>query len=854
MSSESPSINEPHVELYEIIQRDCAFEQKAQAALELGEHYLGVDNAHLTRIDRDANFWQAIASTDPPNGDFPPGLTLDLESTYCRRTITRGSSIALHDVPTQGWEDDPAFEAHGLHCYHGTPITLGEDIYGTVCFVSESPRDEPFDESDTLFAELVARLLEHELKHERTEEELTLRANSISVLSRVLRHNLRNKMGIVRGRIRMLLDSLPEDSHSDFDEQLLANIDDIIALGDKARKLENVVSTQFDREPVSLESLLDHLTTVVETHDTDAKLTAEGATDITFEAMPSFELALTELVENSLTHAEDPSVVVRVEATPETVSLSVIDNGPGLPEQEQRVLNDGIETPLVHGSGLGLWMVHWIVTTHDGSIDTTVTDEGTTMTVTLPRVRTDPSSVHDQPVQALHHGRDQFEAVFEESFDAMLLVDDDRQIIHANEQATEVFGLSQSDLLGLPIDEFTADMFDLEEAWSGLQATGTHEGEFPVVRSDETERIIEYSATADIVPGQHLLIGRDITERRERERAFARSENLYRTLAENFQQGVVLVFDTDLRYQRAHGEGFEKLGLDPEAIEEKHISEVFDGETLETIRDLYEDTLDGDSGRLELQFSDRDYCLHSIPVRDETGEILAGIVKAEDITEYKDRIRELEEQNARLEEFASVVSHDLRNLLQMAGSWLELAREDGEAAHFDKVEHAHTRMEALIDDLLTVAREGEPVSDPSPVDLGELSNRCWQTVGTDDGILEVDTERTIWADSSRLQQLLENLFRNAVEHGGKGVTVTVGDLDDGFYVADDGPGIPEDDRDAVFDKGYSTSSEGTGFGLAVVREIAVAHGWDIRVTSSDANGARFEITNVDLGGSESVTK
>jgi PAS domain S-box-containing protein len=644
----------------------------------------------------------------------------------------------------------------------------------------------------------------------------------------------------------MLLNSIPDHSRPDFDETILKNIDQIIALGDKARKLEHVVSTQFDREPVALESLLSNITSTVEIGDTSTSLTIEGTTDITLKAMPSLEIALTELVENALTHTEDPSVVVRIETTPDTVTISVIDNGPGLPDQEQKVLSEGVETPLIHGSGLGLWMVNWIVTTHDGSIDTTVTDEGTTVTVTLPRMRADPSPIQDQPVQALQHGRDQFEAVFEESFDAMVLVNNDRVIIHANEHATKVFGLSQPELLGRSLDEFFGDTFDLEAVWPELQATGTHKGEFPIVRSDGTERVIEYSATADIVPDQHLLIGRDVTERRERERAFTRSENLYRTLAENFKQGAVLVFDTDLRYQRAHGEGFEKLGIDPADIEGEHINEIFDGETLKTIRELYEATLDDKSRRSEVRFADRDYCLHSIPAKDETGNIFAGIVTAQDITEYKQRIRDLEEQNARLEEFASVVSHDLLNPLQMAEGWLELARENSEEAHLNKVEHAHGRMQTLIDDLLTVAREGGPVSNPDPVDLGALSEQCWRTIETHDATLWSDTEHTIWADSSRLQQLLENLFRNAVEHGGEEVTITVGDLNNGFYVVDDGLGIPEDDRDEVFSKGHSTSSEGAGFGLAIVKEIVGAHGWEIHLTSSETGGARFEIKNMNL--------
>ncbi|MFD1643993.1 sensor histidine kinase [Halohasta litorea] len=101
---------------------------------------------------------------------------------------------------------------------------------------------------------------------------------------------------------------------------------------------------------------------------------------------------------------------------------------------------------------------------------------------------------------------------------------------------------------------------------------------------------------------------------------------------------------------------------------------------------------------------------------------------------------------------------------------------------------------------------------------------------------------TIEADDDRLGQLLENLFRNAIEHGGDEVTVTVGTMDDGFYVEDDGSGIPEDKRDSVFTAGYSTSEDGTGFGLSIVNQIAEAHGWDVGLTESKAGGARFDIT------------
>lgn len=159
---------------------------------------------------------------------------------------------------------------------------------------------------------------------------------------------------------------------------------------------------------------------------------------------------------------------------------------------------------------------------------------------------------------------------------------------------------------------------------------------------------------------------------------------------------------------------------------------------------------------------------------------------------------------------------------------------------------------ALLDDLLTLAREGDEVADREPVELGGFIVECWNTVGTGDATLDVDIERTISADESRLQQVFENLFRNAAEHGGPDVTVVVGELSNGFYVEDDGPGIPPEGRRDIFEAGYSTSDAGTGFGLSIVREIIGAHGWDIRMTEGDSGGARFEITGVDFVTEEST--
>lgn len=233
------------------------------------------------------------------------------------------------------------------------------------------------------------------------------------------------------------------------------------------------------------------------------------------------------------------------------------------------------------------------------------------------------------------------------------------------------------------------------------------------------------------------------------------------------------------------------------------------------------------------------------------GEILAGnIATALEQVDQTERLREreaeLSRQNERLEEFASVVSHDLRNPLNVASGRLGLLAEECDSEHVEHIEQAHTRMGALIDDLLALARQGNRVSDTESVDLDELVRTCWLNVATADATIEANVVRSFDADRSRLQQLLENLFRNAVDHAGEDVTVTVGELPDGFYVEDDGDGIPENEREEVFRTGYSPTEGGTGFGLSIVRQVAEAHGWEITATESSSGGTRFEITGVEF--------
>ena len=254
---------------------------------------------------------------------------------------------------------------------------------------------------------------------------------------------------------------------------------------------------------------------------------------------------------------------------------------------------------------------------------------------------------------------------------------------------------------------------------------------------------------------------------------------------------------------------------------------------------------DGETRREEVQLGDRFYQTIFVRVDINTERNTFQLI-ARDVTERTERERELKRQNDRLDQFASTVSHDLRNPLDIAQVNRSVLEEEFDEVppELEQIDESHRRMADLIDDLLTLAKQGATIEETQPTDVGAAAEDVWPYVNAPEAELVIETDGEIEADTSRLQELLTNLLQNAVDHGDAG-KVRVGTTADGFFVADDGAGIPAEERDDVFETGFSTAEDGTGFGLAIVREIADAHGWTITVTASEDGGARFDITGVE---------
>lgn len=249
------------------------------------------------------------------------------------------------------------------------------------------------------------------------------------------------------------------------------------------------------------------------------------------------------------------------------------------------------------------------------------------------------------------------------------------------------------------------------------------------------------------------------------------------------------------------------------------------------------------------------YQLSISPVDSEVADDLE-LVFLHDVTDQQRQQRELERENEQLDQFASFISHDLRNPLDVAIGRTtvigELVDDPQIEEHLEEIKASHARMIRIIQDVLTLARQGQSIDDKSEVQLSLVAQDAWSHVETNGAEIEIATDQTVLADQNRLGQVFENLFRNSIEHGtgddADGVQIRVGELsdEDGFYVADDGLGIEPEARNQVLEAGYSDEEDGTGLGLAIVSNIAEAHSWDISVTESESGGARFDFVDVDV--------
>lgn len=225
-----------------------------------------------------------------------------------------------------------------------------------------------------------------------------------------------------------------------------------------------------------------------------------------------------------------------------------------------------------------------------------------------------------------------------------------------------------------------------------------------------------------------------------------------------------------------------------------------------------------------------------------THGIRGHVLTFTDITESKQQRLKLQRQNDRLDEFASVVSHDLRSPMTYALGYTNKIADDYDEApeKVEKVKEQIYRMEEITDDVLELARSGQDIDDLQELKPTTVAESAWESVEAPEISLTTEGEESVMADPSRLRQLFENLFRNVDDHT-EAESIRVGFDGNVLTIEDDGEGIPSTSRDDVFEEGKTSDEGGTGLGLSIVKKIVDAHGWDVEIEDSTDGGARFVI-------------
>ena len=451
----------------------------------------------------------------------------------------------------------------------------------------------------------------------------------------------------------------------------------------------------------------------------------------------------------------------------------------------------------------------------------------------------------------------------EESSDIPTIIDPDGEITYVSPSVRDTLGYEPEDLIGQIGYEFqdpdtrTPVAEAIEKIQSDPESTQTVETRFR--HADGSWVWIEstlQNRIEDTDIGGILVNSRDISDRKRQERQYRNLAEEYRTLLESVEDAIFFITvesaesEYVFRFERLNQSYEDQTGITTEEVRNKTPTEVFGDELGTELQANYHRCV---RARKPIRYKEevpvktgsRFWQTNLAPVIN--GEVTQIIGITRDVTEQVERERQLQSQKEQLNEFASVVSHDLRNPLNIAQGRAELLSVECESEHLNPVIRSLDRIEEIILDTLTLARQGQVVSEQESIELINIVGACWKTVSTAEATIEIEDKITINGDRSRLQHIFENLFRNAIEHGGTNIIVRVGKINQhGLYVEDTGPGIPEDARKTVFEAGHTSATGGTGFGLTIVKRIAEAHGWKVEIVEGMDGGARFEFTNIDI--------
>lgn len=884
---------------------------KIDQLLALGCERLGLENGHLVMINEEINRHEVVSVFG--SEVVREGVT-ELSETYCRKTIESDGMLDVYHAGEQGWAGDTAYEAFGLECYIGGKLTGEGQLFGTLCFVDPDPR-EPFTPNEKAFFDLLVQWFSQMLERRRRlnqadvifdhvqdaiflidvadEETFTISSvnqayedltgySSTDLQGETPRYLLGGEQGAeVEARFR---ECVEKREPIEYDEQL--------TLGDSKKYLHTRLAPVVEDSRVV--QLIGAARDITGQREHQQELEAERRfisqamntlNDVFYVVGPDFQLQ----------RWNERVMEVTGYAGTDIEAMNALEF---FPEYEQERITESIETTLETGAD----HIAADIQVSNGSripyefVSRRLTDsEGEIMGIAgIGRdisERKEREREYEQVVELLRHTEQIADVGGWE-------IDPETQDVFWSEHLFEMLEWEDDEepplenALDLYVEEDRPRVANAIE--DALAAGESFAVEARLQRPNGEIRWFDIRGGPTMEDGEVVTLRgavHDITAQKRRERVLREIHDIISNRHQSFEEQIQTLLELgrrelDTEYgtlSEIRGEEyiFEFVDADDDSIQPGDVAPV-SATNCEIVASTEQTLVIGDIERDAPEETDRagftdwgiscyigapvfvedavygTFCFYGTEARSDQFsewettlvELMSNWVSHE--LQRRETNERLQKQNEQLEQFASVVSHDLRNPLNVVEGRLELAKEECDSEHLDQMDIAIHRMDGIIEDVLGLAREGRDIGSMERVEIQNAVESAWNLVAdnAEKAELRYATDEnhlpTVRADYDRLCQLMENLLRNAVEHGGEDITVTVGTLGGGFYVEDDGPGIPEEERITVFEAGYSTKEGGTGFGLSIVKQVAEAHGWELRVTESSNGGTRFEITGMEL--------
>ncbi len=432
----------------------------------------------------------------------------------------------------------------------------------------------------------------------------------------------------------------------------------------------------------------------------------------------------------------------------------------------------------------------------------------------------------------------------ENSISGFALTDLEGYLEFTNSKLSDMFGYEEGEMIGEPVTKFVVNEKHLKkvlesvgkDGWQGEMAVERKDGsKFKILSNisplkDEKDRHIGYANTVI-----------DITQRKEKQKELSETFNAI--------QEIAFLLDEDHNILLANDKAEEFFGKSKEELENWKCYELAHGTDKPVKGCPLEDTLESEEAE-ELEFYDEDsekyFLARTYPINRGRNKKRRYVHQVIDITDRK----KAEER----EEFLnSLLRHDVGNKAQIVKGYLELLEDydlpEEADEYLEKAEKATREGREIIEKVSTLQEaEKEGIEklaiDPIIEDVVDES----KDRAVDKGMKIITNYPDLKCNimgGQLLKELFKNLFINSIQHSkGSKIRISGEDTEEECIVSieDDGKGIPDEKKDEIFDRGYTTDDErGTGLGMFLVKTLLERYDGDIKVKDSDLGGARFDI-------------